>query len=176
MKYIFNNYLGICFVFIIINVTTVSAQYKLHSSAITNGSVNATGDYISNTSAGQTIIGESDNSTFKHFTGITYPMYSHITSVDLIGGLTPSIYKLEQNYPNPFNPLTTIKYQLPKKSFINLSVYDVLGRKVAELVNKQQNAGFYELKFDASALASGIYIYSIRSEKFNAVKKLMLIK
>lgn len=176
MKYFKKSYSIIALLIILINAGALSAQYKLHSSAITNGNSKATGDYNSITSAGQTLIGESDNGTYKHFTGIAYPMYSHITSVEFIDGLLPSIYKLEQNYPNPFNPLTTIKYQLPKNSFITLTVYDVLGRMVAELVNKQQNAGFYEVKFDASALASGVYIYSIRTENFNAVKKLMLIK
>jgi len=88
----------------------------------------------------------------------------------------PTSYSLEQNYPNPFNPTTQIKYSIAKPGVVTLRVYDVLGRQVAELVNKQQEAGNYVVNFDASGLSSGVYIYKIESGSFNSVKKMMLVK
>lgn len=85
-------------------------------------------------------------------------------------------YSLSQNYPNPFNPSTTISYSIPKGSFVELRIYDILGREVLTLVNQEQNAGTYKIKFDASSLPSGVYIYSIRAGEFMESKKLMLLK
>jgi len=101
----------------------------------------------------------------------------------------PSEFSLSQNYPNPFNPGTTISYSLPKSGFVQLIVYDMLGRKITDLVNKKQSAGNYEIVFDASELSSGIYFYriaivtessghsdGIKSVAFSTVKKLVLLK
>lgn len=85
-------------------------------------------------------------------------------------------YSLEQNYPNPFNPETIIKYQIPENGFVTLKIYDILGREMKSLVNAKQDAGKYEVKFDASGLASGIYIYKISANHYSALKKLMLVK
>ncbi|MCL4550291.1 MAG: T9SS type A sorting domain-containing protein [Bacteroidetes bacterium] len=83
---------------------------------------------------------------------------------------------LYQNYPNPFNPTTLIKYSLAQTSLVNLSIYDVLGRKVATLVDKEQSLGNYEVEFDGSNLASGVYFYRIQAGSFIQTKKFMLIK
>ena len=85
-------------------------------------------------------------------------------------------YSLEQNYPNPFNPSTKINYQIPELSFVTLKVYDVLGSKVATLVNKGQPQGNYEIEFDATALPSGIYFYQLRAGSFVETKKMVLMK
>jgi hypothetical protein len=85
-------------------------------------------------------------------------------------------YSLSQNYPNPFNPLTSISYQLPTNSFVNLSVYNIAGRKVAELVNGQRVAGSHSVTFDAAKLASGIYLYKLTAGEFTATNKLILMK
>jgi hypothetical protein len=90
--------------------------------------------------------------------------------------LLPTEYTLYQNYPNPFNPMTTIKYDLPYASDVSLIIYDILGRKVKELVNTKQAPGKYEVQFDASNLASGIYIYQLISEKYINSKKMILLK
>ena len=89
---------------------------------------------------------------------------------------SPLEYTLEQNYPNPFNPSTVIKYAIPEGGFVTLDVYNLLGEKVASLVNGVQEAGRYEINFDASNLASGIYVYSIKSGSFTSVKKMLLMK
>ena len=85
-------------------------------------------------------------------------------------------YDLEQNYPNPFNPTTTIKFQIPKDGSVTLKIYDILGAEVATLVNEEKIAGRYEVNFDASRLASGVYIYRLSVNDFVNVKKMVLLK
>ena len=88
----------------------------------------------------------------------------------------PLVYSLEQNYPNPFNPSTTIKYSISEDGFVKLSVYNLLGEEVTTLVNNEQKAGRYEVAFDASRFASGVYMYRLESNNFLSIKKMILIK
>lgn len=99
-----------------------------------------------------------------------------VTGIEEISDVNPSAYALEQNYPNPFNPSTAIRFIQPNANHVTLKVYDLLGQEIATLVNEFKNAGAYEVTFDASNLPSGIYLYSISTGDFNAVKKMMLIK
>lgn len=85
-------------------------------------------------------------------------------------------YKLEQNYPNPFNPSTTINYQLPENNLVELRVFDMAGREIAELVNSHQTAGKYQVTFNAHNLASGVYVYRLNVGNQVFVKKMLLIK
>jgi hypothetical protein len=98
-----------------------------------------------------------------------------ITSVgnDLNNNFT---YNLDQNYPNPFNPSTKISFTIAQRSNVTLKVYDMLGREVATLINSVQPAGSHSINFDASKLASGLYIYKITAGNFTASKKMMLLK
>jgi hypothetical protein len=99
---------------------------------------------------------------------------------------TPSEFKLYQNYPNPFNPSTVISYQLPVSTNVSLKVYDLLGRKVAMLVNEYKDAGSYEVEFSASGgsisggdtynLSSGVYIYRLQAGNFSQARKLILLR
>jgi len=88
----------------------------------------------------------------------------------------PEHYLLSQNYPNPFNPSTIIRYGLPNRAHVTLSVLNTLGQQVATLVQGQQQAGSYEVKFDGSALASGMYFYRLQAGDFVATKRLLLLK
>ncbi|MCX6150093.1 MAG: T9SS type A sorting domain-containing protein [Ignavibacteriales bacterium] len=88
----------------------------------------------------------------------------------------PSNYTLEQNYPNPFNPTTTIQFQVPKFLFVNIKVYDVLGREVANLVNEEKPAGTYQVSFDAAILSSGVYLYKLNAGSFIETKKMILLR
>jgi hypothetical protein len=99
-----------------------------------------------------------------------------VTSVDPINEELLEEYYLSQNYPNPFNPSTTIKYQMPEGGIVTLKIYDILGKEVKTLVNEQKAAGRYEVNFNASNLASGVYIYRIQVNDFVSAKKLMLLK
>jgi hypothetical protein len=106
------------------------------------------------------------------------PLYfidEFVTSVNQ-STVIPSQYSLSPNYPNPFNPTTVITYSIPKSGNISLKIYDLLGREVAALVNEIKQAGKYEVKFDGSKLASGIYLYRIQSRDFNLTRKMILIK
>ncbi|MBZ0199314.1 MAG: T9SS type A sorting domain-containing protein, partial [Ignavibacteriaceae bacterium] len=85
-------------------------------------------------------------------------------------------YDLSQNYPNPFNPTTTIRYAIPQDGVVALKIYDILGKEVKTLVNDFKTKGRYEVTFDASRLASGLYIYEIKSGDYKAAKKMTLIK
>jgi hypothetical protein len=85
-------------------------------------------------------------------------------------------FHLEQNYPNPFNPSTIIKYQIPRDGLVTLMIYDVLGKEVKTLVNEYRGIGRYEVKFDASGLASGLYIYQLKANDFISSKKMLLLK
>jgi hypothetical protein len=90
--------------------------------------------------------------------------------------LSPTVFKLEQNYPNPFNPSTTIQYDVPSRTHVVLMIYNILGQSVAELVNAEQNAGHYETRFDASALASGVYLYRLQAGSNVQTRKLIVVK
>lgn len=85
-------------------------------------------------------------------------------------------YKLGQSYPNPFNPTTTISFQLPKSSFVNLSVYNMLGQLVETLINEQKNAGYYTVEWNAEQVNSGMYLYRIKAGDFCSVKKCVVVK
>ncbi|MCX6641306.1 MAG: T9SS type A sorting domain-containing protein [bacterium] len=88
----------------------------------------------------------------------------------------PTEYSLGQNYPNPFNPLTSINFKLPQAGLVKLTVFDVMGREVAKLVNGLREAGAHSVTFDASGLASGIYLYKLEAGSFTDVQKMVLLK
>ncbi|HEX7356601.1 MAG TPA: T9SS type A sorting domain-containing protein, partial [Ignavibacteriaceae bacterium] len=101
---------------------------------------------------------------------------SKFNEVNWRGLNTVDRYDLSQNYPNPFNPSTTIKFQIPKDSFVSLKVYDILGNEISTLINEQKAQGRYEVNFNASSLASGVYVYKIQAGGFISSKKMMLLK
>jgi len=99
--------------------------------------------------------------------------YSNIIEIDVT---TVSEFVLKQNYPNPFNPSTTIEFNIPEQGLVNLSVYNLLGEKVATLVNTQMESGAHKVDFNASVLASGIYLVKMTSGNFSDVIKINLLK
>ena len=88
----------------------------------------------------------------------------------------PPDVRLEENFPNPFNPSTSIRYALPNKLHVTLTVFNTLGQQVATLVNEVQEAGYHEVRFDGSGLASGVYFYRLRAGDFVQSRKLVLLK
>ncbi len=97
------------------------------------------------------------------------------TSVKQTGTAAES-YSLEQNYPNPFNPSTTIRFALPGAQLTTVTVYDVLGKKVATLVNEVRAAGTHSVQFDARGLTSGMYWYLLRAGAYSEIKKMIVVK
>ena len=91
-------------------------------------------------------------------------------------GNTPEKFSLGQNYPNPFNPSTVINYQLPISAYVKLDIYDILGNRIATLVSKNQDAGTYQIEWNASNYSSGVYFYRLQTENYTETKKLVLIK
>ncbi|NCS90670.1 MAG: T9SS type A sorting domain-containing protein, partial [Ignavibacteria bacterium] len=131
--------------------------------------------------------------SFTDVVSISAKMFYRLKQIDFNGSFTysktievdvntmPGDFVLSQNYPNPFNPSTTIKYSVSKiinnqSSIINLKVYDALGNEVATLVNEEKSPGNYEVEWNASGFASGVYFYRLKAGDFNSVKKLVLMK
>jgi hypothetical protein len=91
-------------------------------------------------------------------------------------GAIPSSSMLYQNYPNPFNPTTTIRYELPVDSRVSLVVYDLLGQQVADLVEGDRQAGYYDVQFSSDGLATGIYFYRLTAGTYVNVQKMLVVK
>ena len=133
----------------------------------------------------------TDKFNFKSYKGtITYRLrqvdfdgsYNYSNEINIDVDFTPKEYTLYQNYPNPFNPATTIKYALPFDSHVKISVYSILGELVSTVVDEVKEVGYYDLVWNASNYASGVYIYTIQAKSidgknsYNTVKKMMLMK
>ncbi|MBK6912151.1 MAG: T9SS type A sorting domain-containing protein [Ignavibacteriales bacterium] len=101
---------------------------------------------------------------------------SYVTAVEESGSGLVSDFRLEQNFPNPFNPSTTIRFAIPNSGNVKLSVTNILGQEVAVLLNEFKNAGSYDINFDASQIASGLYIYKIEADGIIISKKMTLLK
>ena len=124
----------------------------------------------------------------NHEPGVGYDIWANVFNVsDLVTGVNdnksnePTSFELSQNYPNPFNPTTKIKYSIPivetgHAPSLQLKVYDILGREVATLVNESKAPGNYEVTFNASNLASGVYFYRLTAGKFIQTKKMILLR
>ncbi len=95
--------------------------------------------------------------------------------------LLPDVFALHQNYPNPFNPVTTLRYDLPENSLVNIIIYDLLGREVKSLINQTQDAGFKSIIWNATnnygkPVSAGVYLYQIQAGEFVQTKKMVLLK
>jgi xylan 1,4-beta-xylosidase len=107
------------------------------------------------------------------FIGTSYIPPVGIKEVSNVGNRT---FKLNQNYPNPFNPVTNIKYSIPRKSYITLKVYNILGQEIATLYDGVRTKGNYTVTLEANGLSSGVYLYQLKSESFIETKKLVILK
>ncbi len=112
----------------------------------------------------------------RHFSEIAGSTQSELNVDELVSNVVPSKFELKQNYPNPFNPSTTIEYSIPQKSFVKLSVYNLLGKEVATLVNGVKDKGVYRYHFDAANLSAGVYLYRLETDQTVLTKKMVLVK
>ncbi|HEX7572690.1 MAG TPA: T9SS type A sorting domain-containing protein [Bacteroidota bacterium] len=102
--------------------------------------------------------------------------FNEAVQVEVLLAALPVSFSLDQNYPNPFNPTTTIRYALPARSYVTLSVFNTLGQQMATLVNDTQEAGYHEVRFDGASLASGVYFYRLKAGDFIQTRKLLLLE
>lgn len=107
---------------------------------------------------------------------LTITEQNTVTGIDDITSSVPKDYQLSQNFPNPFNPSTQIQFSIKENSFVTLKVFDVLGKEIATLVNKELNTGVYNFKFNAENLTSGIYFYKLTAGKYTETRKMILLR
>ncbi|MGA1465454.1 MAG: T9SS type A sorting domain-containing protein [Balneolaceae bacterium] len=98
------------------------------------------------------------------------------TGVKIEPNTTPSEYSLNQNYPNPFNPSTSISFSLPQSGRVQLEVYDITGRFITRLVDGMMGVGTHTVQFSGENIPSGVYIYTLKTEGYTSVRKMMLVK
>ena len=120
------------------------------------------------------VVAESESNNLKNRFGITIAPNTSVGIDDEIS--KAEAFKLEQNYPNPFNPTTNINYTLGEAGVVNITVYNVMGQKVAELLNTTKSAGSYQLSWDATGQASGIYYYRLTAPGVVLTRQMTLIK
>lgn len=101
---------------------------------------------------------------------------AYATGVEAVSAEVPSEFALHQNYPNPFNPVTTFRYDVKATGRVSLKIFNILGQEVETLVDSDQTAGTYEVRFDASKLTSGVYVYQLRSGNFVQSRKMLLVR
>jgi hypothetical protein len=142
-------------------------------------------------------VGDLFNIKFKSYSGVysvfqfdspnqIKDSFNKLMDIELVNGsigitdiedeLIPTEYALSQNYPNPFNPSTTIQYQIPRESHVTLTIYNVIGQRIVTLVDEVKQAGFYNVRWNASNCANGIYFYSIVAKDFIQTRKMILLK
>ena len=114
-----------------------------------------------------------DNGVVLHWCS---PSVTAVQSQGTVQQTMPGSCDLSQNYPNPFNPTTTIRYSIPHRSQVAITVFNTLGQRVATLVNESQEAGPHDVRFDASGLASGVYFYRLQVGSFVQAKKLLILR
>jgi hypothetical protein len=118
----------------------------------------------------------SGGTTYLRTSNVLVDFQNSVTGITQAGGVISNKFELYQNYPNPFNPSTTIQFDLPKDSKVNITIYDILGRPVTTLVNGIKKAGSYKIIWNASRLASGVYFYRLQTDDYITTKKLLLLK
>ncbi|NBV31172.1 MAG: DUF4397 domain-containing protein [Bacteroidetes bacterium] len=149
------------------------ASYEVDATNLAGGTAFITASGFINPAANQDGEGFAVLAVFAD--GSTTLLESVTSSIE-DGNEFPTAYTLSQNYPNPFNPSTTIQYSLPEVAEVMLEVYNMLGQKVASLVEARQSAGTYTIEFDGSGLASGTYMYRMQAGDFVQTRKFALIK
>ncbi len=150
-------------------LTNSSGHYDVHH--LPAGNYEVIADRLGYIGAQQNAAISNSNLLNLNFTLI--PIFTGIHS---ISNIVPEKFSLYQNYPNPFNPVTNIRFDIPKSSFVTIKIYNVLGKESAVLLNESKAAGSYEIDFDASTLTSGVYFYRLETESFTETKRMVILK
>ena len=163
--------------------TSVFSQNQIVYHSFNSGFSSSTGNNsILSSTLGQTIFGVSASNGILVFTGYSAFSKGVLSSIKIRSENVPVEFALYQNYPNPFNPSTTIRYGLPSPSRVSIRIFNILGQHIAEIVNKEQSEGSYEITWRAD-VASGLYFYRIDAvsmtdptQKYSQLKKMILLK
>ena len=137
-------------------------------------SQSATATLIS--SVGEPFVGFSQIGSTSIYSGSLFRNIVIITGLRENKNQLPHEYALYQNYPNPFNPSTTVRYDLPRTTFVTLSIFDVLGRQISTIVEEEKPAGAYQVNVYAPNLPSGVYFYRLQARDFVKTKKFVLLR
>ncbi|HPG39390.1 MAG TPA: T9SS type A sorting domain-containing protein [bacterium] len=158
-------------------INSVDAQSIIQTSVLGNGGVVVSdGNYNIGLTLGQPIIGQVTSPIFQNKIGFWYLSTRFITGINQKIITLPKTYWLGQNYPNPFNLVTLIPYNLPEKAFVELKIYDTLGREVRTLINEYKDAGQHQVKLELQNFSSGPYFFQLKTKAFINTKRLMLVK
>ncbi len=165
-------YILICALYL--SLKSLAAQERITGGVLSSGGGStASTAFALRGTLGQTFISLSDSLRSGFWHGIA----RITTSVEAADqSPLPVKYRLEQNYPNPFNPSTTIEFAVPLATQVTITLYDMLGRQVATLVDDEYQPGSYHITFEAGDLPSGVYVYRIQAGNFSAAKKFLLMK
>ena len=109
---------------------------------------------------------------------ISFPAWSdlNIYLIESVNSDIPEKFSMAPAYPNPFNPVTHIEYSIPTSSMVEITIYDLVGRKLEKLVSEQKEPGYYHVKWDASSIASGVYLVRMEANDNNFTQKIVLMK
>jgi photosystem II stability/assembly factor-like uncharacterized protein len=166
-------------------VSEVTIAAKLNNNFVTMGYSTTQGTYnLSQLSSGNYKVyfdklGYKNDSIYVSLTkhqNLTVNINLNNAITSLTGSIVPDKYNLYQNYPNPFNPSTKIEFDLPEHSFVKLVVYDILGREISVLINKELTRGKYAYSWNAINTPSGIYFCKLQTQDYSAIKKMLLLK
>ena len=164
-------------VFLFIISPLLIAQNQISVSVLSNGGQKqSNSNYILEGTVGQVGVDLNTSSGYKVLPGFWNTYYQDVVVDVEHEPELPIVYNLEQNYPNPFNPSTVIKFSVPERCAVSLTIYDILGSEILTLVNEEIEAGRYEKVFNASGYASGMYIYRMQAANYISTKKMLLVK
>jgi len=164
-----------------ISLSLIAQTYSLEKSSINcSGNWSTSATYILTDATGQSITGRSISSTYIETVGILHMNLSTILGVEenqLVEIINlPLVFSLSGNYPNPCNDMTTIKFAVPGESHINISIYDISGRQIVNLVNEIMKPGYYEFDTRVRDYSSGIYFLRMNADNFSSTKKLIIAR
>lgn len=154
------------------------AQHEMLNHVFGNG-VTTTGSSTNRIrgTLGPLPLGSANSENFSLAGGFWIQSSELVTDVEKPGaGDVPTRFLLHQNYPNPFNPATTLRFEIPRQSQVSLELYDILGRRIAVLLDAELAPGVHDFSFEASDLESGVYLYRLKSDGFSQTRKLLRLK
>lgn len=167
------------FLALMVTIVPVMGQdYLIRYSVFDNGGEKtSSSNFILKDAIGQSVIGKSTSSGYLEYVGFFHPVKVEV-GVEEPGKKTnlPKVFSLSRVYPNPMSGFTCIEYGIPKKAWVSITVYDLTGRQVEELVFRTQEPGFYKKVWDGSSLPSGVYFLRMETGSFTGTRKLLLFR